>query len=183
MESLLSSDAKILNAKYTPEELDHLDGERAKLCEELTGWILNEEVLEMTRQRIAHGQETRKWVVPKPEIIERDLQCVTAQTSMTEYLLGRLGECIAYPAMASPQIRARFDLLRRELLARGGNLRAAFSSDIPVDPAAECAGLLKTVIASTGLSAIELAEMLEDERYMGNLPSTPLRLVGPELEN
>ena len=133
LESLLSSDAKTLNAKFAPEELEHLECERAKLCEELTGWILSEEVLEITRQRIAQGQETRKWVVPKPEIIERDLQLVTAHTSMTEYLLGRLGECIAYPAMASPQIRARFDLLRRELLARAGNLRAAFNSDVPVE--------------------------------------------------
>jgi len=182
LEALLSSDAKSLNAKYTPEELDRLEEERARLCEELTGWILNEEILELTRQRISQGQENRKWIVPKPEIIEQDLQRVIAPTSMTEYLLGRLGECIAYPAMASPQIRARFDLLRRELLARAGKLRAAFSSDVPVDPAAECAGLLKAVIASTGLDAVQLAEMLEQERHLLDLPSTTLRLLSQEVD-
>jgi hypothetical protein len=182
LEALLSSDAKTLNAKYTPDELDRLEEERARLCEELTGWILNEEILELTRQRISQGQENRKWIVPKPEIIERDLQQVIAPTSMTEYLLGRLGECIAYPAMASPQIRARFDLLRRELLARAGKLREAFSSDVPVDPAAECAGLLKAVIASTGLDAVQLAEMLEQERHLLDLPSTTLRLLSQEVD-
>ncbi|MFS6652686.1 hypothetical protein, partial [Staphylococcus aureus] len=95
------------------EELDLLEEERGRLCEELTGWILNEEVLETTRQRIADGQHNRQWIVLKPEIIERDLQRVTTPTSMTEYTLARLGECIAYPTMESPQIRARFDLLKR----------------------------------------------------------------------
>ncbi|ABF09050.1 conserved hypothetical protein [Cupriavidus metallidurans CH34] len=182
LENLLSTDAKTLNAKYTPEELDRLEEERARLCEELTGWILNEELLELTRQRIALGQVTRTWIVQKPEIIERDLQRVIAPTSLTEYLLARLGECLAYPTLESPQIRARFDLLRRELLARAGNLRAAFASDMPVDPVSECAGLLKSVIASTGLDAAQLAEMLDQDKHMSHLPRTPLRLLGQDEE-
>lgn len=180
LETLLSVDSKTLNAKYTPAEIDRLEDERERLCEELTGWVLNGEVLEVTRQRIAAGQDSRAWVVQKPEIIERDLRLAAAPTSTTAYLLARLGECIAYPTLESPQIRARFELLRRELLARAGNLRAAFSSDISIDPAAECAGLLKAVIASTGLSAPELVKLLEEDSHMQSLPQTPLRLLNPE---
>lgn len=180
LESLLSTDTKTLNTKYTPEELDLLEEERGRMCEELTGWILNEEVLEVTKQRIARGQSDRKWIVQKPEIIERDLQRVTTPTSMTEYTLARLGECIAYPTMESPQIRARFDLLRRELLARAGNLRAAFASDMPVDPAAECAALLKSVVASTGMSLQQLAEYLDRNQHLQDLPPTTLRLLGQD---
>ncbi|MBS0340624.1 MAG: hypothetical protein JSS56_08855 [Proteobacteria bacterium] len=177
LDSVLAMDAKTLNAKYTSEELDDLEADRARLCEELSGWILNEEVLEVARQRIAAGKDTRKWVVQKPEIIERDLRRVATPTSVTEYLLARLGECISFPTLESPQIRARFDLLRRELLARAGQLRAAFAPDVCVDPAAECAGMLKTLLAATGLTVNELAEMLEQDAHMLDLPETNLRLI------
>ncbi|MFL9905872.1 hypothetical protein [Paraburkholderia sp. RL17-337-BIB-A] len=180
LEALLSADEKTLNAKYTGEELDRLEEERGRLCEELTGWILSEEVLELTRQRIAAGTDNRKWLVQRPEIIERDLQRVVAPTSMTEYLLARLGECIAYPTMQSPQVRARFDLLRRELLAKSGNLRAAFAQDLPIDPAAECAGLLKSIAGATGLNAAQLAEVLDKETSEYGLSRTSLRLLGEE---
>ncbi|MEX3982497.1 hypothetical protein AB4Y45_26355 [Paraburkholderia sp. EG287A] len=180
LEAILASDEKTLNAKYTPEELDQLEDERGRLCDELSGWILSEEVLELTRQRIARGEDGRKWVVPKPEIIERDLKRVAVPTTMTAYLLARLGECVAYPALESPQIRARFDLLRRELLARAGKLGAAFAPEVPVDPAAECAGLLKTVIESTGMDAVSLCEFLEGNAHMESLPETSMRLLGDD---
>lgn len=177
---LLSMDAKTLNAKYTSEELDAFEADRSRLCEDLSGWILNEEVLEVTRQRIAAGQHERQWVVQKPEIIERDLQRVATPTTVTEYLLARLGECISFPTLQSPQVRARFDLLRRELLARAGNLKEAFASEVPVDPAAECEGMLKSLIGATGLTIVQLAEMLENDTHMAELPKTSLRLLALE---
>jgi hypothetical protein len=180
LEAMLAADEKTLNAKYTPEELDQLEEERARLCEELTGWILNEEVLELTRQRIVRGEDSRKWVVPKPEIIERDLKRVEIPTTMTAYLLARLGECIAYPALESAQIRARFDLLRRELLAKAGRLKEAFAPEVPVDPAAECAGMLKSVIESTGMDASRLVEFLEDDEHMRGLPQMYMRLLADD---
>jgi hypothetical protein len=118
LENLLATDAKTLNAKYTPEELDTLEADRSRLCEDLAGWTLSEEVLEVMRLRIAAGHDTRTWTVQKPEIIERDLRRVSLQTTASEYLLARLGESIAFPMLESPQVKARFELLRRELLAR-----------------------------------------------------------------
>lgn len=180
LEKLLTLDSKTLNAKYNPEELESLETERFRLCEDLSGWTLNEEVLEIMRQRIATGQDTRIWTVQRPDIIENDLQRVSIHTSATEYILARLGECIAFPILESPQVRARFDLLRRELLARAGNLRAAFASSVPVDTAAECAGLLKSIISTTGLTIPQLAELLDNNQHMADLPRTSLRLLSVE---
>jgi hypothetical protein len=180
LENVLATDAKTLNAKYSPEELDSLEAERSRLCEDLSGWTLSQEVLEVMRQRIAAGQDTRTWTVQKPQIIERDLRRVPVQTSASEYLLARLGECIAFPTLESPQVRARFDLLRRELLARAGHLRTAFSSHVSADPAAECAGLLKSVVAANGLTVFQLARLLENDGHMADLPKTDLRLLSVE---
>ncbi|MCO1367067.1 hypothetical protein [Burkholderia multivorans] len=180
LEALLSADEIASNTKYTPVELERLEAERTRLCEELAGWILSEELLEMARRNIVSGSDDRRWIVQKPEIIVRDLHRVVVATSMTEYLISRLGECIAYPTMESPQIRARFDLLRRELLARAGDLRTAFSSDVPIDPAAECAGLLKSIIASTGMNAVQLIDFLENDVHLRSLPGTSLRLIDEE---
>lgn len=179
LENVLATGAKTLNAKYTPRELDALDAERARLCEDLTGWILNEEILEVMRQRISAGQDTRTWTVQRPEIIERDLRRISTQTSASEYLLARLGECIAFPTLESPQVRARFDLLRRELLARAGKIREAFAPS-PVDPAMECAGLLRSVVASSGMTVGQVANLLEVGIHTANLPKTDLRLLSLE---
>jgi hypothetical protein len=180
LERVLAMDAKTLNAKFTSEELDDLEGDRVRLCEDLSGWILSEEVLEVARQRIAAGSEARTWVVQKPEIIERELRRVSSPTTVTEYLLARLGECVSFPTLESPQIRARFDLLRRELLARSGRLRDAFAPDVCIDPAAECAGMLKSVLAATRMTVGELAEMIDQDSHMMNLPATRLRLISTE---
>jgi len=166
---VLSGDTKTLYAKYTPGELDLLEGDRARLCEDLTGWILNEEALEIMRQRLSSGQDHREWTVQRPEIIERDLRRVSVQTSESEYLLARLGECIAFPTLESPQVRARFDVLRRELLARSGNIREAFSSTA-VDPALECAGMLRTIIESRGYTLSQIAALLDGSSWRELLP-------------
>ncbi|MGF6636456.1 hypothetical protein [Paraburkholderia sp. MM6662-R1] len=163
--------------RYTDTELDRLEDERSRLAEELAGWKLSEEVLDAARVRIAMGQDDRRWFVQKPEIILQDLQRVAAPSNLTAYLLARLGECIAYPTTESPQIRARFDLLRRELLARGGKLRKAFDAVIPANPAAECAGLLRTLVHANGLGYDEIVSLLESDGHLANLPASPPLLL------
>jgi hypothetical protein len=180
IEGVLSEDDQLPISKFTAVELDGLEERRAQLCEELTGWILSQEVLEHTRQRLIRGDDTKAWAVPAPEILERSIRRVSAPTSMTEYLLTRLGECVAYPTLESPQIRARFDLLRRELLARAGDLKSAFSSATPVNPAAEVAGALKSLISASGISASEMASILENDSHLEGLISAPQRLLTAE---
>lgn len=177
LETVLAADAKTLASKYTADEIDLLEDERAQLCEEMSGWLLNQERLEHTKKRLESGEDTRVWVVPKPEILERALRRVEVPSTMTQYVLARLGECIAYPTLESPQMRARFDLLRRELLARAGSLKAAFSPATPIDPAAEAAGALKSLMESAGISVNEVAEMLETGSHLAGLTAAPPRLL------
>ena len=164
--------------RYSDIELDRLDEERGRLAEELAGWQLSEEILNATRLRIAKGQDDRRWVVQKPEIILQDLQRVASPSNMTAYVLARLGECIAYPTTESAPIRARFDLLRRELLARNGDVRKAFDASMPANPAAECAGLLRSLVQANDLSYAEVVELLEGEEHLAKLPAAQLRLLG-----
>ena len=164
--------------RYSDVELDRLDEERGRLAEELAGWQLNEEVLNAARERIAKGQDERRWVVQKPEIILQDLQRVASPSNMTAYVLARLGECIAYPATESAPIRARFDLLRRMLLVRNGDARKAFDASMPPDPAAECAGLLRSLVQANNLSYDDVVELLEGDGHLARLPAIPLRLLG-----
>lgn len=162
---------------YTDAELDRLDEERSRIAEELTGWRLCEEVLDAARHRVARGQDTRRWLVPKPEVILQDLQRVEAPSNLTAYVLARLSECIAYPTCESPQIRARFDVLRRELLARSGQVRKAFDLTPAVDPTAECAGLLRTVVEANKLSYQDVVNLLESDGHLDRLPSPATRLL------
>lgn len=176
LERVINVDTTTLNSKYTVEELDLLEAERVRICEDLSGWILSEEMLEVMRQRIASGQDNRTWAVQRPKIIEENLRRVTVQTTETEYVLARLGECIAYPTLESPQIRARVDLMRRELLARSGNIREAFSS-VASDPASECAGMLKAIVESRGLTLSQIAAQLSGMSHLEALPKVEPRLI------
>jgi len=177
LERILADDAKTTSQRFTSSEIDALEEQRAQLCEELTGWILNQEVLEQARQRLAAGEGTRQWTVPKPEVLERELRAAKVSSTMTDYLLARLGECVAFPTLESAQIRARFDLLRRELLARAGSLKAAFSAPPPPNPAAELAGALRSLVEASGLGIGEIAEMLEGDGHLSQLPMHHPRLL------
>lgn len=162
--------------RYTSEEFDDLEKERFDLADELTSWRLAEEVLYVTYLQVKSGQDTRRWVVQKPEVIERDLQRVAVPDSLTAYTLTRLQECIVYPTLESPQIRARFDLMRRQLLAGSGRINEALASAIPVNPAAECAGVLKTISESHNLTVEDIAKLLDGDSHLEKFPArnTPL---------
>ncbi len=163
---------------YSDYELDRLDEERSRIAEELTGWRLSEEVLDAARMRIARGQDNRRWLVQKPEIILQDLQRIAAPSNLTLYTLARLGECIAYPTCESPQVRARFDILRRELLARSGQIRKAFEPTTPVDPAGECAGLLRTLVQANSLNYEDVVKLLDGDGHLEGLPElSPTLLI------
>lgn len=179
LEAVLATDEATLNSKFSSAELEELEAERARLCEDLTGWILSEERLELMRQRLARRSDGDVFTVQRPEILERDLRRVAVSTSASEYLLARLGECIAFPSLEGAQVRARFDLLRRELLARSGRLREAFAPR-SVDPAVECAGLLRSIVITNGLSVGQVADLLESGIRTEQLPKTELRLLSGE---
>lgn len=165
---------------YSDAEFNRLDNERSRIAEELTGWRVSEKVLYVAKNRIEKGQDTRKWVVQKPEIILQDLSRVEAPSNLTAYTLLRLQECMAYPTMESAQANAQFDLMRRDLLARSGHLKEAFSNQIPINPAAECAGILRCIVEANNLTYDDLLSLLESDAHLTSLPLAPLQLVSPK---
>lgn len=185
LEGLAEIEARITTADgsddYTDDELDSLEQSRDVLAEDLASWQMAAEVLELMRQRIAAGESTKSWHVQKPEIIEKELRRALFPTNTTEYVLTRLQESEAFPMLESPQIRARFDLLRRHLLANTGNVRAAFNIEPSANPAAECLGLLRSIVAAHHLTLDDLKDILESDSYLESMPSRQLKLVRSEV--
>lgn len=167
LEGLSEVERRIANAElsdnFTSEEIDSLERSRDVLAEDLVSWQMAAEVLEVMRQRISAGESTKSWHVRKPEIIEKHLRRALFPSNTTAYLLARLRECEEFPVLESSQIRARFDLLRRRLLANAGNIREALSSEQSANPAAECLGLLRSIMAAQSLTLNDLKDMLESD--------------------
>lgn len=170
-------DSEDIAVTHTLDEIDALEAERGRLAEDLTAWQLVEDVLEVTRQRIASGASNKKWVVQKPEIIEQHLKRAQFPSRETEYLLARMQESVAYPMLESPQIRARSDILRRQLLANTGRIHEAFNPQIPENPAAECLGLIRSVVAANKLTYKDLLEMLDTDKHVDAIPHQAPKLL------
>lgn len=169
-------DSEDLDERYSGNEIDELHDERGLLAQEVTAWRLAEEVLEQTRQKLMSGEGNTKWVVGKPEIIERHLKAVAFPTEGTERVLARLAECIEFPMLESPTIRAQFDLLRRQILANRGNVREALLSKTPANPAFECAGLLRSVMDRYQLSVSDIVRLIDTDNHLEGAGSAPLML-------
>lgn len=159
--------AAIKDKTYTHEEIDILEEERQRVGEELAGWELSIEILELARRRIEEGANTTRWVVERPEILVKQLQRVAAKDDETDYLLGRLAECTSYPGFQSPKISKQFDMLRRRILAKAGaSLNEVLSLEPAVDSAAECVGLIRSLAAAHKLSAADITEFLTSDSHL-----------------
>lgn len=180
-EHLESTEAKLdagdVGERYTDAEQQQLEAERQRLADEVVAWKLVSEVLEVQRRRIELGQDTRRWVVPKPEVIEKALRRLPAPSNEAAYVLARLGESVAYPMYDSPEVRARFDLLRRQLLANVGNVREALTSPTPPDVASQCVGLLKAVVEAHGLTYDRVVTLLSSNGHLDTLPAPQATLL------
>lgn len=154
------AEASTNQEKYTIEELDGIEEERQRITEELLGWIVSEEMLEANRKRLQSESDTNQYVVKKPEILIENLQQVSSKENDVEYLLTRLSDCESFPNLDTPIVRAKFDLLRRQLLAKLGDFKNAFDMKLPQDPAHECAGLIKEVVNRYGLTQKQTVELL-----------------------
>ena len=173
-------DADDVDRRLSELEQQELEAERQRIGDELVGWKLASEILETQRRRIESGKDSRRWVVAKPEIIQQALQRLAVPSSDAAYVLARLAESVAYPTFDSPEIRARFDLLRRQLLANVGNIRLALTSQQPTDVAAQCAGLLRTVVDANNLNYGSLLALLTTDDHLRSLakPQATLLLEG-----
>ena len=164
-------------SQYSEAELERLDEERSRIAEELAGWRLNEEILYAARNRISKGQDSNEWIVQKPEIILKDLQRINAPSNMTLYTIERIKELCESPMFSTPRVMAQIERLRVTLLAHTGRLSEYFSTSAPTNPAAECAGLLRTIVAANKLSLDDLIALVEGNSHLDGLPASPMRLL------
>ncbi len=182
LEMVLVLDKKLddpkATSKYTDTELDLLENDRQRLGEDIAGWEACEQMLEVQRTRIASGADTRRWMVERPSIIQEDLRKIETQTAGTTYLLSRLAESVSYPGFQSEYIKSMIDIARRRILARAGDSAAAFSNDIPVDPAAECAGLIRTIVEANGLTTPEVVSLLDTDQHLQSVTRPTILGVG-----
>lgn len=158
-------------AGLSSEEADLLETQRQRLCEDLVGWVVAQEVLEGARKQCASNATHKRWVAQRPEILERELSRVKAPNDETRYLLSRLAECQAYPNLQSASIKAQFELLRRKLAARLGDFQKAFETPQAANPGQECVGLLRTIVEAHQLSFDQLAGLLSDNQAFALLPT------------
>ncbi|WP_028449423.1 hypothetical protein [Chitinibacter tainanensis] len=165
---------------YSADELDALEQTRDILAEDFVAWQLAVEVLETMRQRIASGASNKSWHIQKPEIIEKNLRQTAFPNNATEYILARLQESEAFPMLESPQIRAKFDLMRRHILANTGNIRAAFNLETCTNPAAELLGLIRSIVAANKMTLEDLKEMLESDSFLESMPPRLFKLIPPD---
>lgn len=159
------------NKSYTDDELDDMEMQRQRIGEEFAGWQLCEAVLEAARVRIEAGEDNKTWVVERPEILELELKRVELEASDKLHLLGRLAECISFPGFSTVQMERVFDMCRRRVLAASGEFQKAFELDVPIDAAAECAGLLRSLVSAKGLSVQDVVAALETDRHLKLIPS------------
>lgn len=158
------------NKSLTAKEVEVLEEERQRKGEELAGWELSVEILEQARRRIAAGKDNRRWVVERPEILIKQLEQVSSRSDTADYLLARLAECTTYPGFQSPKISRQFDMLRRRILAQSGaSLDELLSLKQPIDSAAECAGLIRSIAAAHKLTSADIVALLTNETHLRQL--------------
>lgn len=153
-------------ANMTDKELNILEDCRHELYEELAAWTIVEGCLEYVRKTYSEGQTERTWLIAEPEILRKKLMQTEIRSGSIEYLLTRLQECLAYPSMQSPILSKQLDLLRRRLLAQAGDFDTAFTLDVPIDAAAECAGVLRNLASSHNLTPEQVFELMTRDDYL-----------------
>jgi hypothetical protein len=150
------------SVNYSPGDLDEMEVERRRVAEELAGWEAAEEVLEIARARVLAGEESRRWVVLKPEVLLKDLKRVANPTAETRYLLARISEAIAFPAHVGPRFKAQMELKTRRILAKAGRIEEALSPRVSENPAAMLAGLISHFMKAHELPAEDVMNLLDD---------------------
>lgn len=138
-----------VDALYDAAEMD---------ANEVVGWQLSHDILLQMLQDRKTG--SRQYHVESPEIVQKHLQLVSTNRTVSEFLLQRIADANAYPTMADPEIQRVAERFCRFLLA--GN----YLPSLDEDPVAALAGLIKTKMEPLGLTMRDLAAKVEQFEKM-----------------
>ena len=145
------------------KELEQAEVDRQRSAEELAGWQICENILEVARKKAVENDHKATWVVEKPEILIQSLQRIEIRDSDRNFILARLMEAISYPGFKNPKTERQFDMLRRRALFVSGQVDAALDLEVPADAAIECVGQLRSIVKAKNLEVSDVLRMLSDD--------------------
>jgi hypothetical protein len=138
--------AATVDALYDAAEFD---------ANEIVGWQLSHDILLQMLESRRAGGEQKEYHVEAPEIVQRHLQAVVTNRSVSEFLLQRIADANAFPTLADPEIQRVADRFCRYLLV------GDYHPKLDDDPVTLLAGLVKTHLKPMGLTISELAKRID----------------------
>jgi hypothetical protein len=148
-----------------PEAVLNQINERRKLDTfEYTGWMRALEILSDIFRNMKCNADV--FHVDEPEIVKRHLKLVVKQTDKVEFILDRIMDVNAYPSMQTPELSAKANLLRQQLLANLGRVEEALQEIESGDEVAVFLSSLRAEMKALGLNLRQVIEMklLENRR-------------------
>jgi hypothetical protein len=144
-----------VDALYEAAELD---------ANELVGWQFSHDILLKMLENRPNGGSA-EYHVQAPEIVQRHLQAVTSDRSLSQFFLQRIADAKAFPTMADPEIQRIADRYCRYILA------GKYQMGVDDDPIAALAGLVKTQMEPLGLTMVDLAAKIDQFEAMNSADS------------
>lgn len=141
-------------------DIDSLHREMQLDTKELLGWKLSAEILRARQEEL--GSANAGYHVDEPELVRKQLQLVTRNSSDSEFFLQRIADSNAYPSLESDQVRAKATRYTRLILARQGRLEEAAFLDVPAHTELSVfASFVKPYVEAKNWSLSDLASAIE----------------------
>ncbi|MET0119253.1 MAG: hypothetical protein ABW090_17675 [Sedimenticola sp.] len=140
----------------TDDEIYLIEQKRDNQALNILGWELTEEILYAKQAELKQGAEVSEYISFESEYVANYLERIHVDNDETSYLITRLRECIEYPSLESPEIRARFEFAKKRLLAASGDLSALFDPQPSHNPAMELFALINVIKKTNRLTTSEI---------------------------
>lgn len=141
-------------------DIDALHREMQLDTKELLGWKLSAEILRS--RQLDLGTAHSEYHVDKPELVRKQLQLVTRNSTESEFFLQRIADSNAYPSLESAEVRARATRYTRLILARQGHFKEAAFLDVPAHTELSVfASLIRPYVEAKNLTLGDLAKAIE----------------------
>ncbi|MGF1810044.1 hypothetical protein [Vibrio alginolyticus] len=144
--------------------------------QELSAWAITTICLDSMARDLSQKD---KWLVNKPEFIEKKFQKLTASNELT-YTLVQIEEAINDQEFMTPQLKAKVSLFRNKVLAATGQFNTLLQS-VPTGRTllSDFKGMIKNVCNLSGITVDELPNKLESiqmdaQKALGNALNFPL---------
>ena len=173
LEGLTQTLEKAIKQHANDDVITDIEHRRDNQALNALGWELTAEILHCKVQDIQAGKSKGLYTSFEPEFVSNYLRKIHVENDEANYLICRLNECIEYPSLESEEVKTRFELAKRKLLAASGNLAALLDSTPSSDPTGDLYSLLSSMKDVKQLDNAQILAILRSEA--GDfLPNTPV---------